>query len=199
VAAWVYRYGNEVPLPIPTITTGAIEIAVQLAGAWQVSRWPHEPHGVDAGDVFVLPKGVRHTYAFQATAPVHGLQVGFAVDPQLFNSDRWCMCSTTRVPATTAQRFRELAHAVLDEDGGVDDAGVAGAVVQATKALFDEVWSWSTRWIARCISLISPTAWAFTQRRSRAALSTRWASRRCAIAPSSGCSARFSCCGSTPS
>ena len=139
VAAWVYRYGNEVPLPIPTITTGAIEIAVQFAGTWQVSRWPHEPLGVDAGDVFVLPKGVRHTYAFQATAPVHGLQVGFAIDPQLLNGDRWCTCSTTRVPAAMAQHFRELAHAVLDEDGDVDDVGVAGAVVQATKALFDEV------------------------------------------------------------
>lgn len=136
VAAWVYRYSNEVPLPIPTIATGAIEVAVQLAGTWQVSRWPHESLSVDAGDVFVLPKGVRHTYAFQATAPVHGLQVGFAIDPQLFNSDRWCTCSTTRVPAARAQHFHELAHAVLEENDGVD---VAAAVVEATKALFDEV------------------------------------------------------------
>jgi len=107
VFGWVYRFENRAPLFVPTHAVQGHEIAVQLRGSWSVSLWNGSFVRHEAGSVFTVPAGVRHTYRFEACeAP--GLQVGFSVPGTGTNA--WARETVT---GPRAAAFVELAHRVL--------------------------------------------------------------------------------------
>jgi AraC-like DNA-binding protein len=115
VASWIYQYSNPGPLPIPCFTTGAIEIAVQLEGEWCVEAWSRGAACFARGDVFALPRGLRHTYSFRSLAGDPGLQVGFAIDPQRIEGSaaHRVTCPRMRVEPGAAATWREIAARVV--------------------------------------------------------------------------------------
>ena len=108
---WVYTFQNREPIPIPAHAVVGHEVAVQLAGCWELSVWNRAPEVFEAGSVFTVPAGVRHTYRFRAReghAP--GLQVGFSFPSGGFLPTSGLLAwRRAEITGTTAAAFLELA------------------------------------------------------------------------------------------
>jgi AraC-like DNA-binding protein len=110
VTGWVYTFTNSSVIPIPPHTSGALEIAVQLDGRWELGVWGQPSKSFERGAVFTVPRGVRHTYGFCADG-TPGHQVGFAIhlaDHPRFNRSP-LVWKHAVVGGTSAKSFRELA------------------------------------------------------------------------------------------
>lgn len=80
---WDFRYFNPQAVRREAALSTGLELSIQLAGEWELSKGKEPPRIYRAGEIFHLNPGEQYSHAYDARAGA-GLQVGLLLFPHEF-------------------------------------------------------------------------------------------------------------------